>query len=179
MSGQPEINTSLLHPETCQEGQMNPRNRETSWMGVGVQASAKKSCRLLQEKNKISIRKKNIESVPYIIFFFTWQNVLSHIYAVGAFQRKQVLFITLFSHSLFKDSLLCSHIFFNSTICSSFVSLMTCDSRTRVWTVKNGKINNHSRDTFGISQCWQQIQSDYISFPTDLAFSCFLALKNT
>jgi len=39
MSGQPEINTSLMHPETCQEGQMNPWNRGTSW--VGLRASAK------------------------------------------------------------------------------------------------------------------------------------------
>lgn len=47
-------------------------------------------------------------------------------------KANKVLSLTLFSQSLFKESVLCSHNFFNSIICFSLVSRTTCDSRTRV-----------------------------------------------
>lgn len=131
-------------PNTSRElpgGQI--RHPTTGWP-AGCKSISKKESWLLQEKIK-SAQKISLKLILYI-YSFEWQTVLSQINTAGVCRRREVLFITLFSHSLFKESLLCSHIFFSSTICCSLASLTTCDSRTRVWTVKNGKkTNNHSR----------------------------------
>lgn len=148
MSGQAEINTSLRDPETCQEARWTPG---TGWP-AGCKSSSKMSL-ITSGKNKMST--KTTPKTHSVYLFFEWQNVLSQINSAGVCQRREALFITLFSHSLFRQSLLCSHIFFSSAICCSLASLTTWDSRTRVWTVKNGENNKQPFKTFGIFQCWQ------------------------